>query len=225
MIKLLIVEPEEILRVGLTAVLSQDDDLEILGFAATADEASMQLEGGISPDALLLDESLDANLIAAAADAGIPCILFSNRSDSEAIFEALGAGCTAYILKGSSIALLVSAIKAVGSGATWLDPGIAKKAMEVIKAAHNAGRRNGPNPVLGGKLSQRETEVLSLLCEGLPNQGIAKVLFVSGETVKTHVRHIMEKLQVSTRTEAAVQGIKLGIVNDERTTKELTLSR
>lgn len=223
MIKVLILEPNEILRIGLSTVLSKDGEIEIVGFAGTASEALAGLDR-LMPQVLLLDECCDGDLISTADEAGIASIVFSSKSEKEDVFDALSAGAKAYILKGTSITLLLAAIRAVGAGASWLDPGIAKRAMEVITDARIAATARGTSRVAYGNLSQRETEVLSLLCEGLANDGIAKALVVSRETVKTHVRHIMEKMQVRTRTEAAVQGIKLGLVDDTRTIKQPALS-
>jgi DNA-binding NarL/FixJ family response regulator len=205
-------------------VFSNDEEIEVVGFAATASEALLELER-LSPHVLMLDDCCDEELIAMAAKLGIPSIVFSSRSEKVNVFEALAAGAMAYILKGTSIMLLLSAVKAVGSGATWLDPVIARKAVEVITDAHNKWTphpTDSDSPVhLSGALSPRETEVLSLLCEGLHNEDIAKTLFVSPETVKSHVRNIMDKLQVRNRTEAAVQGIKLGLIDKHGSNKEL----
>lgn len=223
MIRLLILEPQDILRMGLSTVLSKDGEIEVVGFVGSVAEALQDLNR-LNPHVLLLDECTDSNLISTADEAGVASIVFSSSSESEDVFEALTAGAKAYILKGTSINLLLAAIRAVGAGASWLDPGIAKRAIEVITTAYVSSRTK---PIKGayGNLSDREAEVLHLLCDGLPNDGIAKALFISRETVKTHVRHIMEKLQVRTRTEAAVQGIKLGLINDKRTSEELALSR
>lgn len=224
MIRLLILEPHDILRMGLSTVLSNDGEIEVVGFVGSVAEALQDLDR-LNPHVLLLDECTDSNLISTADEAGVASIIFSSSSESKDVFEALTAGAKAYILKGTSITLLLAAIRAVGAGASWLDPGIAKRAMEVITTTYVSSRTTKPIKGAYGNLSEREAEVLYLLCDGLPNEGIAKSLFISRETVKTHVRHIMEKLQVRTRTEAAVQGIKLGLINDRRTSEELALSR
>lgn len=223
MIRLLIVEPHEILRLGLTSILSKDSEIEIVGLVANAHEALEEMRR-VQPDVLLLDDCLDSNLIAQADEAGVGAIVFSNSSDKKDVFEALTTGAKAYILKGSSMTLLIAAIRAVGAGATWLDPEIAKRAMEVIKDAYISNYEAEPVRAACGALSGREVEVLTLLCDGLANDAIAKCLSISRETVKTHVRHIMEKLQVGTRTEAAVRGIRLGLINDTRAIKGLTFS-
>lgn len=218
MIRLLVLEPQEILRIGLTAVMAED--IEIVGFVGTTCEALAQLDV-LMPDILLIDECWDGKLIAAANQVGIHSIVFSSRTESKDVFDALAAGAKAFIFKGTSVALLVSAIRAVGSGASWLDPIISAKLMEVI----SAGQHRSQNvTAVYGNLSKRESEILSLLGEGLCNDDIARSLSVSRETVKTHVRHIIEKLQVKSRTEAAIHGIKLGLVDNERT-KKPALSR
>lgn len=224
MIKLLILEPNDILRSGFNAVLPRDTQIEVVGFAYTTVEAASMLDE-LAADVLLLDECWDAELIAAADKAGVACIVYSSQSEGELVFEALSLGAKAYILKGSSLTLLLSAIHAVGTGASWLDPAIAKKAIDVIRGARLPV--SAKPPIFQPQytiLSPRETEVLSLLSQGMPNTAIAKQLYLSPETVKTHVSHIMDKLNVRSRTHAAVQGIKLGIINHERASKQPAVS-
>ncbi len=110
----------------------------------------------------------------------------------------------AYCIKGASVERLLSAIAAAAEGATYLDPQIARKAIEHLKP---------PSPTTNvANLSQRELEVLKLIVEGKSNPQIAEVLYLSPNTVKTHVRGIMNKLSVDDRVQAAVVALRSGIV-------------
>lgn len=216
MIRLLIWEPHEILQMGLRIVLSEESDIEIAGFVVSAEEAMAALTR-LEPQLLLLDETCDRDVIQAACSAGVHTIVFSSSSAPSDIADALSAGANAYILKGTSVGLLLSAIRAVAAGASWLDPIIAKRTLQAIADGRGLQVRTEVKCPAYDNLTEREIEVLSLLSRGLSNDSIAKTLFLSRETVKTHVRHVMEKLQARSRTEAAIQGIKLGLGNEHPT--------
>jgi DNA-binding NarL/FixJ family response regulator len=211
MIRLLILEPQEIWRTGLAEVLSNDAQIEIVGFAATVAEVLSQIDL-LKPDVLLLDECFDKNIVSTADQIGSSCIVFSNRADTKNVLQALYAGARAYVLKDTSIDLLVAAVYAVRTGASWLDPGVARSILDLLADPASTTRARAVNSLECQNLSQRELEVLSMLCSGLGNDAIAKQLFISNDTVKTHVSHIMRKMRVRTRIEAATKGIKLGLV-------------
>ncbi|HEY9790508.1 MAG TPA: response regulator transcription factor [Candidatus Obscuribacterales bacterium] len=222
MIRMLIVESEEILRVGLQTALSGEGDIQVVGFVSSSREVESDTLDNIN--VLLIDELIDPHLIKYADDRGIFTVIFSSSSSESDIIDALISGASAYVLKGTSIALLVLAIKAVASGASWLDPAIAKTVLHGLAERRPNRAQPEVKELAGDILSPRETEVLSLLCNGLANKDIAQTLVISGETVKTHVRHIMEKLQVKTRTEAAMYGFKSGLSYESTTTKKFATS-
>jgi DNA-binding NarL/FixJ family response regulator len=127
--------------------------------------------------------------------------------DDEHVLAALAAGVDAYVLKGSTLQLLFHAINSVALGALWFDPAIAKRM--IMGDASSRRRTDVAAPKLG--LTARELEVLNLLCQGSTNLEIASALWISTETVKTHVRHLMEKIGVNKRTELAVKAIRMGL--------------
>ena len=156
---------------------------------------------------------------------GVKVILLTSHDSQEEVLAGLSCGADAYCLKDISISQLKNAINSVVDGGVWLDPRIAKTLIEVLPNSNvkeitssNAKelverRKKAPaadNPFL---LSDREFEVLALLVDGLSNQEIASRLFLSTETVKTHMRHLMEKMKVSDRTQAAVKALREGLIS------------
>lgn len=217
------VEDHEITRMGLKLTLEQSEDVEIVGEAGDGKEAvssALQLQ----PSVVLMDIGLPMMDGIAATESikkSLPAtrvIMLTSHDNDRDIFAALGAGADGYCLKETSTAQLVLAIKTVADGAAWLDPGIASKVLRasVMGAVpSSASSKTDSKEIRLGKtsrLSQREVDVLKLVVEGLSNQAIAERLYLSVETVKTHMRRIMEKLAVSDRTQAAVKAMREGLI-------------
>jgi DNA-binding NarL/FixJ family response regulator len=144
-------------------------------------------------------------------------MILTSHDNDEDVFAAIRAGADAYLLKEVSSANLISAVRAVANGVVWLDPGVAQRVLRASianapKAVNAADAKHSKNDANATPLSQRELDVLTLVVEGNSNQEIADRLILSVETVKTHMRHIMEKLSVSDRTQAAVKAMREGLV-------------
>lgn len=216
-VKILIVEDQFITRAGLKLILERESEFSVIGESddgPSAVEMSVQLK----PDVILMDIFLPGidgievtrQIKQAMPDARVLMLTSCERDDD--VFAALAAGADGYCLKTVSSEQLVLAIRSVSEGAAWLDAGIAKRVLKASAAV--------PAPVPSGKaqqnlkfpLSQRELEVLQVLVEGKSNLEIAAHLVVSPETVKTHMRHIMEKLMVSDRTQAAIVALRQRLV-------------
>ena len=218
MLRIFLVESQEISKRGLLQVLSAEEDFTIVSSESAASAALPQILA-LTPDLIIIDlpEQKDIGMDAVreiiSLNPEIRVVAFTALGDDDALQKTLSVGVHAYVLKGTSIELLLSAIRAVGAGASWLDPAIARRA---LKACCTVRSTKTSHKGILKPLSARETEVLSLMSDGLGNQQIATQLIVSPETVKTHVRHIMEKLQVSSRTEAAVKALKIGIVGNSQ---------
>jgi DNA-binding NarL/FixJ family response regulator len=132
-------------------------------------------------------------------------VMLSSHTDDTEIIAALSSGADAYCVKGTNTESLLAAFAAAKDGATYLDPQIARKVMDHLKPPIN--------PENTSHLSQRELEVLRLIVEGKSNPEIAKQLYLSPNTIKTHVRGIMNKLSVDDRVQAAVVALRSGLVS------------
>lgn len=211
-IRVLIVEDQELVRVGLKTVLAKTEGLEVAGTASDGRDAVEQA-GSIVPDVIVMDiglpflNGIEASKQIKEARPETKIVMLTSHDDEEHVFAALGAGVEGYCLKESSGGLLTSAILSVSEGAAWLDPGIARMVLESTREG-----RQKVNSELAGLLTKRELEVLKQVVDGRTNQEIADGLFISIETVKTHMRHIMEKLRVTDRTQAAVKAMKEGLI-------------
>jgi two-component system, NarL family, response regulator LiaR len=209
--RILIVEDDPMMQLGLEQCLSTRDDLEVLtvvedGYRGVEEALKLQ------PDIVLMDiglPRLDGIAATQQIKAKLPDIrivmLTSHVSETEVI-GSLSSGADAYCVKGTSIDKLLTAIAAARDGASYLDPQIARLVLDHLK----------PTPThetnIVGQLSQRELEVLKLMVEGQSNPEIAAVLYLSPNTVKTHVRGIMNKLAVDDRVQAAVVALRAGLV-------------
>lgn len=241
-ISVLLVEDHEFTRIGLKMSLEQLEGVKIIGEAADGEEGvkkaselkpevilmdvEMPQMDGIQATKLIKDSMPETKVV----------MLTSHKND-QAIFAALSAGANGYCLKNISAEQLLAVIRMVADGAVWLDPGIANRVLSAYSlttsqpeaapaarvesapaataaasASASASASAKPKSSSNITLSPRETEVLRLVADGLSNQKIAQRLGLGLETVKTHMRHIMEKLAVSDRTEAAVKAMKQGIM-------------
>jgi DNA-binding NarL/FixJ family response regulator len=229
----ILVEDQEITRLGIRKMLERTQEVEILAEAKSGTEA-VQLATELNPCLIFMDvglpdmDGIEATRIIKQTLAS-KVIMLTSRDGEEDIVAGLSAGADAYCLKDISASQLVCAIHSVVEGAVWLDPEIgrtllkamAKKNMGQSQQNNLAGKTSQQNAGGPGsfktshnpfQLSEREYEVLCLLVDGLSNQEMANRLYLSAETVKTHMRHLMEKLRVSDRTQAAVKAVRQGLV-------------
>lgn len=211
-IAIMLVEDHLITRMGLRFALEQVNDFKVVAEAADGDSA-VTIALQVKPNVILMDiglpglSGIDAAQKIKADDATIGIIMLTSHSLDEDVLAALAANCNGYCLKDLAANQLVNAIRTVHNGGIWLDPSIAKR---VIKAFIE--QKPAPIPANSSTLTERELEVLTLVVEGLSNQEIAEKLVLSTETIKTHMRHLMEKLSVSDRTQAAVKALRTGLV-------------
>jgi DNA-binding NarL/FixJ family response regulator len=205
-IRILVVDDHPIVREGLVLVLGDQPDFEVVGVAASAEEAA-ELAGHLRPDVVLLDLELPGadgvqampGLVEAAPGAGI--LVFTAYSTDERVFGAIQAGARGYLLKGTPIEEIARAVRTIHAGGSHLEPRIAARILTRVAAPR-------PSPAL----TARETEVLRLVAEGQGNKQIARALGITERTVKFHVSSILEKLGAATRTHAVSLAIHRGLV-------------
>jgi two-component system, NarL family, response regulator len=202
-IRILIVDDHPVVRAGLTSMLGTQDDLEVVGHASSG-EAALSLTGTKSPDIVLLDlrlpgiSGVETIQEMKRAGFGARVIILTSFEKDEDIYRAIQAGAQGYLLKDTTLREMVTAIKTVHDGKRYLPRAIAERlATRMMRAS----------------LTSRELEILTMLVKGLTNKQIGTALGISDNTAKNHVNSIIEKLEVSDRTEAATTAIQRGIIN------------
>lgn len=201
-IRLLIVDDHVMIRLGLTALMADEPDIEIVGEAGNAAEAILLFDE-LVPDVTLMDgilpdlHGVDATRAILAKHPQAKVILVSINESAEDIHRAIEAGAAGYVPKSQNQDVIVRAVRAVAAGQRFLEPELARRL--AARAATNA-------------LSQRETAVLRLVAEGMVNKQIGAELGLSENTVKTHIARIMAKLNVHDRTSLAMKAMSLGLL-------------
>jgi two-component system, NarL family, response regulator LiaR len=211
-IRIFLVEDQELFRHGLKSAIQSDSRFEIVGEAGDGETAVLKIEAS-KPDVVLMDiglpgiDGIEATRRVQACAPQTKVLMLTSHDHRDEVFAALTAGANGYCIKDTPGERLKSAIIAVNDEAAWLDPRIAKIFLSAMT------QKNGTTATeaeMKSPLSQRETEVLKLMGDGLSNKEIADQLVISVSTVRTHVEHILEKLAVSGRTEAAVKAMRKG---------------
>ncbi len=216
-IKVFIAEDQEIARIGLMTMLSRMPAVEVVGSANNGQDAHRQCLS-IKPDVVIMDLSMpvmngvDATELIRKDLPETRVVIMTTHDRDEDVFGALGAGADGYCLKTATGEQLLAAIKTVADGGAWLDPAIANRVLRASTTGASSSAKKDGSANDMAKLTERELEVLKLLVDGLNNQEMASHLFLSLETIKSHMRHIMEKLAVSDRTQAAVRAVRQGLV-------------
>ncbi len=208
-IRALVVDDQELFRRGLVMLLSTEADIEVIGEASDG-VAGTEMATSLAPDVVLLDVRMPKRTGIEACRAikeVVPSakIIMLTVSDEEAdLYEAVKNGAAGYLLKDSSIEDVAQAIRVVADGQSLISPSMAVKLIDEFKQMSKPNRGQVP----GLRLTERELEVLRLVAKGLNNRDIAKQLFISENTVKNHVRNILEKLQLHSRMEAVMYAVK-----------------
>ena len=219
-IDIFIAEDHEITRVGLKLTLENIPGFRVVGEGEDGKETVKKV-AQLKPTVVLMDiglplmDGIEATAKIKEEAPSTRIIMLTSHDNDRDIFAALAAGADGYCLKEVSGTNLVMAIRAVAEGVAWLDPGVASRVLRMCAtvSAHGGAEGASTKSTPGvSPLSQRELDVLRLVVEGLSNQEIADRLILSVETVKTHMRHIMEKLAVSDRTQAAVKAMREGLL-------------
>ncbi|RAN56081.1 DNA-binding response regulator [Lactobacillus backii] [Dolosigranulum pigrum] len=211
MIKLLLVDDHQMVRLGLSSYFSIQDDMEVIGEAEDGQEGVNQALS-LRPDVILMDLVMDGmdgieatkEILAQWPEAKI--IIVTSFIDDEKVFPAMEAGASGYMLKTSSASEIADAIRSAYEGDTVFEEEVTQK---IIERNHMSQEY-----LLHDDLTNRETEILQLIAQGLSNQEIADECFITLKTVKTHVSNILSKLDVSDRTQATIYAFKHNLVDD-----------
>jgi DNA-binding NarL/FixJ family response regulator len=221
MIRVGLVDDQEMVRKGLTMILESEADIEVCCDATDGSRAAAMVREH-QPDVVLMDirmPGMDGLAATREVLAGSPetrVVVLTTFDDDEYVYEALRAGASGFLLKSADGDALVNAVRVVAGGEALLAPEVTRRV--IAQFATEATREpvdpdlHVPTPESIGDLSDREVEVLQLMARGLSNQEIASELFVSNTTVKTHVSHILTKLGVRDRVQAVVEAYNSGIV-------------
>ncbi|MGI5149801.1 response regulator [Plantactinospora sp. CA-294935] len=212
MIRIVLVDDQELVRAGLRLILSAHDDLAIVGEAADG-RAGVDLAGRLGPDVVLMDirmpvlDGIEATRRLAGVEGAPPVLALTTFGDDEVLWGVIEAGAAGFVLKDAPAAELVGAIRVTARGGSWFDPQVAARVLALVR-----GRRAGRPASSVAALTGRELEVLRLVASGANNVEIAGTLHLSERTVKGHVSAIFLKLGVRDRAGAIVRAYDAGIV-------------
>jgi DNA-binding NarL/FixJ family response regulator len=212
-IRVVIADDQHLVRSGLRMILSAEDDVEVVAEAADGEEAVAACERE-RPDVVLMDvrmpgvDGIDATRTVTAGEDPPRVLVLTTFDLDDVVYEALRAGASGFLLKDAPEERLVTAIRVVAEGGSLFAPSVTRRLIEEF-----ARRRDGHRPVTGLEtLTERETEVLREVARGLSNAEIAARLFVTENTVKTHVARILMKLGLRDRVQAVVAAYEAGLV-------------
>ncbi len=211
-IRILIAEDHTLVRQGLTALLKSEPDFEVVGEASDGLEA-ITLVDKMIPDVVLMDvamrnlNGLEATRNIKKRFPQIKVLVLTMYDNEEMIFQILKAGASGYLIKDSAMTDLVSAIRAIYQGDSYLSPSISKKVIEEYIRRAEQGMKNGTEDLLSG----REREVLQLIAEGNSIPQIASLLSISKKTAEAHKTHIMEKLNLHDKVGLIKYAIRMGL--------------
>lgn len=215
-VRVLLVEDHEMTRMGLQVGIEKSQELELVAEAVDGLEGVEKAKKFL-PDVILMDiglpeiDGIEATKRIRELHLDTKILMFTSRESEDDVFAALGAGADGYVTKGTNVAQLAAAVLAVHSGASWLDPTIAR--MVLNRATKQTPTQKDPAQfVKNAGLTQRELEVLALISDGLSNPEISDKLVISRATAKAHVHNILQKLCVENRTQATITAVKEGLI-------------
>jgi DNA-binding NarL/FixJ family response regulator len=216
-IKLLVVDDEALVRFGFKLILDAEDDFEVIGEAADGQEA-IEAARRLRPDVVLIDirmprlDGVEATRTLAAE--GFKVLILTTFDLDEYLFNGVKAGASGFLLKDVPPDDLADAVRAVARGDALVEPRMTRRLLEEFARgpARSPASAGGAGPFGLSDLTEREVEVFGEMAKGLTNAEIAEALFISETTVKTHVAHVLTKLQLRDRVQAVVLAYESGLV-------------
>ncbi|MEV6954915.1 response regulator transcription factor [Streptomyces sp. NPDC051183] len=214
-IKVMIADDQMMVRQGFTVLLNTQPDIEVIGQAVDGAEAVAKV-AELAPDVVLMDIRMPGmggieatSVITSVPGSAVKVLVLTTFDLDEYVYEALRAGASGFLLKDASADQLAEAVRVVAAGEALLSPNITKR---LITEFSRMGAPRAPTRARIDELTERETEVLSLIAQGLSNAEIAGHLVLAEQTVKTHVGRILVKLGLRDRTQAAVFAYESGLI-------------
>ncbi|WP_079405661.1 response regulator [Streptomyces sp. 3211] len=214
-IKVMIADDQMMVRQGFTVLLNAQPDIEVVGQAVDGADAVAKV-AELAPDVVLMDIRMPGmggieatSVITAVPGAAVKVLVLTTFDLDEYVYEALRAGASGFLLKDASADQLAEAVRVVAAGEALLSPNITKR---LITEFSRLGAPRAPSRARIEALTERETEVLSLIAQGLSNAEISEHLVLAEQTVKTHVSRILVKLGLRDRTQAAVFAYETGLI-------------
>ncbi|MGW6706879.1 response regulator [Streptomyces sp. NPDC054956] len=214
-VKVMIADDQMMVRQGFTVLLNAQPDIEVVGQAVDGAEAVAKV-AELAPDVVLMDIRMPGmggieatSLITGAPGSTVKVLVLTTFDLDEYVYEALRAGASGFLLKDASADQLAEAVRVIAAGEALLAPNITKR---LITEFSRLGAPRAPSKTRIDELTGRETEVLSLVAQGMSNAEIAEHLILAEQTVKTHVGRILVKLGLRDRTQAAVFAYETGLI-------------
>ncbi len=218
-IKVYVVEDQTKILKNQLKLLEASKDIQIIGTALSGETAVEEVPK-LMPDVLLLDlglprmSGIDVTRVVKKLVPQVEILIFTIFDEEDKVLEAVQAGASGYLLKGTPADRIIEAIKEVKSGGTVIQPNLARKLLKHFRVVAPGEAELPPlaaEPLLK-PLSEREKEILQLIAKGVSNSEAARLLTVSKATIRTHLEHIYRKLEVTNRVEAVTEGLRKGII-------------
>ena len=210
-LRVIIVDDHALFRRGLEMVLENEKDIEVVG-EATDGQQAVDKTSELMPDVVLMDvrmprrSGIEATQRIKELMPHVKIVVLTNSDEEADLYEAIKAGASGYLLKEISSEEVADAIRSVVQGHSRISPAMASKLLTEFQAMSK--RTDDRQPLAPPKLTERELQILRLVAKGLGNRDIAQQLFISENTVKNHIRNILEKLQLHSRMEAVIYAVR-----------------
>jgi two-component system, NarL family, response regulator DevR len=215
-IRLMIVDDHEVVRLGMRAAFELEADISVVGEASNGAEALAKMSV-LDPQVILMDvrmpkmNGIEACREIKSVHPTVSILMITSFTDDEAVFASIMAGASGYLLKNVSRAELLKAIRKVAAGESLLSPTAAQQAKTRMTTLIS-----GTTQLPGEELTEREREVLALVAKGYTNKQIAEALYVTEKTARNHVSHILDKLGLARRSEAAVYAVEHKLTSTQK---------